>query len=293
MELGRIGVWTATLDALPVAEAQEVVGELEELGYAAVWIPEAVGRDALVASTLYLAGGRRIVVATGIANLWARDAMAMASAHRTITSAYPDRFVLGIGVSHHNLVEGVRGHVYEKPLSTMRSYLEAMDQSLFMAAPPSSPPVRVLAALRPKMLALSAEKADGAHPYFVPVEHTADARAVLGEGPLLCTEQAVVLETDPTRARELARGHTHIYTGLPNYQNNLRQYGFGDDDFAHAGSDRLVDAVVAWGDLDTVVGRVRAHLDAGADHVCVQVIDSDLRTPPRAAWRELAAALLR
>lgn len=291
MELGPIGIWTSTLDSLPIPEAQAAVAELDSLGYAAVWFPEAFGRDALIASTLYLAGSDRIVVATGVASLWARDAMAMAAAHKTITSAYPDRFLLGIGVSHHAVVNGFRGHVYEKPLSTMRAYLEAMDASVFRAAPLPAEPVRVLAALQPKMLALSAEKASGAHPYFVPAEHTADARRVLGEGPLLCTEQAVVLETDPTRARELARGHTHTYTTVPNYQNSLRHYGFGDDDFAHAGSDRLVDAVVAWGDMDTVVARVQAHLDAGADHVCVQVIDDDLRHPPTAAWRELAAAL--
>jgi probable F420-dependent oxidoreductase len=291
MELGPIGIWTATLDSLPIAGAQAAVAELESLGYAAVWFPEAFGRDAFVASTLYLAGSNRIVVATGVANLWARDAMAAAAAHKTITSAYPDRFLLGLGVSHQAVVDGFRGHVYQKPLSTMRAYLEAMDASVFRAAPPPAEPVRVLAALQPKMLALSAEKASGAHPYFVPLEHTVDARRILGEGPLLCTEQAVVLETDPTRARQLARGHTHTYTTVPNYQNSLRHYGFGDDDFAHAGSDRLVDAVVAWGDLDTVVARVQAHLDAGADHVCVQVIDDNPGRPPTAAWRELAAAL--
>ena len=290
MDLGRIGVWTAALDAQPVAAAQEAVAELEELGYGAVWIPEALGREALVSSTLLLAGGQHIVVATGIANIWGRDAVTMSMAHRTVTSAYPDRFLLGLGVSHAPLVEGVRGHDYSKPLTTMRTYLDAMDVAPFYADPPPSEPVRVLAALRPKMLELAATKAAGAHPYFVPPEHTADARATLGAGPLLLPEQAVLLETDPTRAREIGRLHTRIYVGLPNYTNNLRRYGYGDDDFADGGSDRLIDAIVAWGDLDAVRQRVQAHLDAGADHVCLQVLTGDFRTLPSAAWRELAAA---
>jgi probable F420-dependent oxidoreductase len=291
MDLGRIGIWTGTLDLQPVPAAQEAVGELERLGYGAVWIPETVTREALTNSALLLAGGERIVVATGIANIWGRDALTMASAHRTVTSAYPDRFLLGLGVSHQPLVEGVRGHDYSKPLTTMRTYLEAMDAAPYLAAPPPSDPVRVLAALRPKMLELSKTHAAGAHPYFVPPEHTARARETLGTGPMLLPEQAVLLETDPSRAREIGRKHTRIYVGLPNYANNLRTLGFGDDDFADGGSDRLVDAIVAWGDMDAVTSRVRAHLDAGADHVCIQVLGEDPRAMPMDAWRELAGAL--
>jgi probable F420-dependent oxidoreductase len=272
----------------PVSRAQELVGELESLGYGAVWIPEAVGREALSSAALLLAGGSSIVVATGIANLWARDAMAMAAGHKTITSAYPDRFLLGIGVSHQPAVEAMRGHEYGKPVATMRSYLDAMDSALYFAEPSPVEPVRVLAALGPKMLALAAEKASGAHPYFVPPEHTAVAREALGPDRILAPEQAVVLETDPARARELARSHMSIYLGLPNYTNNLRRLGWSEDDLAAPGSDRLVDAIVAWGDEDAVVQRVAQHRAAGADHVCVQVIEADPRGLPLDAWRRLA-----
>lgn len=291
MEPGRIGIWTGTLDGQPIARAQEAVAELETLGYGAVWIPEAVGREALAHATLLLAGGEGIVVATGIANLWARDAMAMAAGHKTITSAYPDRFLLGIGVSHGPAVERLRGHQYERPLSTMRAYLDAMDAAVYLAAPPPVAPVRVLAALGPRMLALAAERAAGAHPYFVPVEHTAVAREALGSGPFLAPEQAVVLETDPERARSIARAHMSIYLGLPNYTNNLRRLGFGDDDLTGGGSDRLVDAIVGWGDVDAISSRVQDHLDAGADHVCIQALEDDPQALPTRSWRELAEPL--
>jgi probable F420-dependent oxidoreductase len=173
----------------------------------------------------------------------------------------------------------------------MRAYLDAMDEAVFFAAQPPSEPERVLAALGPKMLELARDRAAGAHPYFVPVEHTAFAREALGPGSRLAPEQAVVLETDPTTAREIARSHMKIYLGLPNYTNNLRRFGFDDDDLAGGGSDRLVDAIVAWGTTDAVVARVQAHLDAGADHVCIQVVDADLRALPMRQWRELAGAL--
>jgi probable F420-dependent oxidoreductase len=288
MDLGPTGIWTHALDMQPVGRAQEVVGELESLGYGAVWIPEAVGREALSWSALLLAGGSRIVVGTGIANLWARDAMAMAAGHKTVTSAYPDRFLLGIGVSHQSAVDGLRGHQYGKPVATMRAYLEAMDAALYFAAPPPTEPVRVLAALGPKMLALAAERAAGAHPYFVPVEHTARAREVLGPDRLLAPEQAVVLDTDPGAARTVARTHMATYLGLPNYTNNLRRLGWTDDDLAPPGSDRLVDAIVAWGDEEAVARRVAEHRAAGADHVCLQVLDADMRALPLEGWRRLA-----
>lgn len=293
MELGPIGIWTFTLDFAPTPQAQEHARELEELGFGALWVPEAVGREALTAAGVLLAGTSKLVVATGVASIWARDAMAMAAAHKTLSEAYPGRFLLGMGVSHQPMVDYVRGHHYDKPLSAMRAYLDAMDAAMYVAAPPSEPPARVLAALRPKMLRLAAERATGAHPYFVPPEHTAAAREVLGPDPLLAVEQAVVLETDPTAARDIARRHTSIYTGLPNYTENLRRFGFDDDDFADKGSDRLVDAIVAWGDLDAVAARVQAHRDAGADHVCIQVIEEHATHAPVRAWRELAGALLR
>jgi probable F420-dependent oxidoreductase len=288
MDLGRTGIWTHALDMQPVGRAQELVGELESLGYGAVWVPEAVGREALSWSALLLCGSEGIVVATGIANLWARDAMAMAAGHKTLTAAAPDRFLLGIGVSHQPAVEGLRGQKYERPVATMRAYLDAMDSALFFASPPPVEPVRVLAALGPKMLALAAERASGAHPYFVPPEHTARAREALGPDRLLAPEQAVVLETDPSTAREVARSHMATYLGLPNYTNNLRRLGWSEEDLAPPGSDRLVDAIVAWGDEEQVVRRVAEHRAAGADHVCLQVLDPDPRAVPLEGWRRLA-----
>jgi len=288
---GRVGLWTHVLDAMPMAAAQEHVAELGEIGYGAVWIPEAVGRDPMVAASLLLAGSSDIVLATGIASIWARDAMSMSAAHKSITEAFPGRFLLGLGVSHQPAVDYLRGHAYDKPLSRMRAYLDAMDTSLFMAAEPATTPVRLLAALGPKMLDLAATRAQGAHPYFVPVEHTAVAREVMGAGPLLCVEQAVVLETDPTVAREIARRHTSMYLTLPNYTNNLKRFGWTDDDFADGGTDAVTDAIVAWGDIDAIRAKVAAHHDAGADHVCVQVLAADDQGVP-ALWRELAPALL-
>jgi len=294
MDLGPVGLWTFHLDLQPISRAQELVAELAELGYSAVWLPEAMGRDPMVHAALLLEGSERIVLATGIANIWNRSAMAMAAAHRTLTSAFPDRFLLGMGVSHGPMVEGFLGENYERPLTKMRGYLDAMDNAPFMAEAPSTAPRRVLAALGPKMLELAADRADGAHPYFVPVEHTATARQTMGDDPLLCVEQAAVLSTDADVARAAARAHMAIYLTLPNYTNNLRRLGFGDDDFDSGGSDRLVDAIVVWGDVDMVVERVRAHREAGADHVCLQVLGtepSDVRTPPLDEWRRLAPAL--
>ncbi len=293
MEIGRVGVWSFGLELQPASKAQEAAAEIEALGYGALWIPEAMGREAFAHSALLLAATRRIAIATGIANIWARDPMAMAAAQRTLCEAYPNRFLLGIGVSHAPLVEVVRGHRYDKPLSAMRAYLDAMDAAPYIAPAPEPAPQRVIGALAPKMLKLSAERAAGAHPYFVPPEHTARARAIMGKGPLLAPEQAVVLETAPGTARDIARAHMVTYLGLPNYVNNLKRLGFTDDDVANGGSDRLVDAIVAWGDINAVCKRVRAHHDAGADHVCIHVLDADPRALPLRQWRELAAALLR
>jgi probable F420-dependent oxidoreductase len=275
---------------LPSAEAVAAVAELEDLGFGAVWVPEAVGREPFANCALLLDGSSRIVLATGIANIHFRSAMAMSAGHRTLTEAHPNRFLLGMGVSHAPMVEGLLHQSYERPLSTMRAYLDAMDSSFYAGAAPPHEPQRVLAALGPKMNALAAERAAGVHPYFVPVDHTAFAREALGADPLVCVEQAVAFETDAQSARDLARTHTAIYTTLPNYTNNLRRYGFGDEDFENAGSDRLIDAIVAWGDLDAIVARVRSHFDAGADHVCLQVLTRDQGANVE-AWRRLAEAL--
>ena len=292
MDLGRVGLWAFQLDLVPSRQAQEHAAEIEELGYGALWIPEMVGRESFCSSMLLLAGTSKLVVATGIASIYARDALCANSAWHTVSEAFPDRFLLGLGVSHEVMVTGLRGHDYSRPYSTMKSYLEAMDNGLFTASPASAPPQRVLAALGPKMLALAAERTAGAHPYFVPPEHTAFAREVMGEGPLLCVEQAAVLETDPVKAREIARGHMAMYLTLPNYTNNLARFGFTDDDIADGGSDRLVDAIVAWGDESAVAARVAEHHAAGADHVCVQVLPEDGVSIPTPQWRRLAPALL-
>ncbi|HZP31473.1 MAG TPA: LLM class F420-dependent oxidoreductase [Acidimicrobiia bacterium] len=291
-DLGRIGIWTFALDRQPAARAQELAAELEELGYGTLWVPDAVGRDPLVNASLLLSGTGQLKVATGIANIYGRDPMAMAAGWKTVSEAFPGRFLLGLGVSHQPAVEGLRGHTYGPPLATMRAYLDAMDEAIFVAAQPSRPPERCLAALGPKMLALAAERTRGAHPYFVPPEHTAFARDVLGPDALLAPEQMVVVETDPSRARGIARAAMRAYVpGLPNYTNNLRRLGFTDDDFAGELSDRLVDAVVAWGDLDALRARVQAHVDAGADHVALQVLPFEDLEVLRSQWRDLAAAL--
>jgi probable F420-dependent oxidoreductase len=292
--LGRVGIWVFQLDLIPSSQGTDVVSEVEELGFGAVWIPEAVGREPFTSAALLLRGGSRIVVATGIANIWARDAMAAAGAQHTLTEAYPNRFVLGLGVSHQPLVAGLRGHDYKKPYDAMRTYLDAMGRAVVLASPlpPGVEKTTVVGALGPKMLALAAEKAAGAHPYNVTPEHTARAREVMGPDALLAPEQTVVLETDPTEARRLGREHLARYLGLPNYENEWRREGFKDADLAGGGSDRLVDAVVAWGDAEAIARRVAEHHAAGADHVCVQVIPPNPMDVPLPQWRELAPALL-
>jgi probable F420-dependent oxidoreductase len=291
MDLGRMGLWTFQLDAQPMSRAQEAVAELESLGYGAVWLPEAVGREPLANAALLLSATQSLIVATGIASMHARTAMTMQAGWKTLTEAFPDRFLLGIGASHQVMVEHVHGHSYDKPYSAMVDYLDAMDRGIYHAAQPTSAPQRVLAALGPKMLRLAADRGLGAHPYFVPVEHTAAAREILGPDALLAPEQKAVFETDPAKARAIARRAMAMYLGLPNYTNNLRRLGWGDDDLLHGGSDKLVDAIVAWGSLETIVARVQDHLDAGADHVCVQVLPDDAGSLPMAEWRELATAL--
>ncbi len=292
MDLGRVGIWQF-LDVFPATGAQDAAREVERLGFRTLWIPEALGREAFTHAGLLLAATERLVVATGIANVWARDAMAMAAAQKTLAEAYPGRFLLGMGVSHAPLVAGMRGHAYRKPLSFLRGYLDAMDAAPYMGAQPAEPPPRVLAALHPKSLALARERAWGSHPYFVPPEHTARARSILGAGRLLAPEQMVCLERDPSTARAIARQAMQTYLGLPNYVRNLLSLGFTADDVEHGGSDRLVDAIVAWGGVDAIAARVKAHHDAGADHVCVQVLQANPGEVPSAAWRELAGALLR
>ncbi len=289
MEIGRVGIW-AFLDAPPASEIRDIAAELEALGYGALWVPETLGRDPFVLAEMLLASTSTMTVATGIASIWARDAVAMSSVARTLGEAHPGRFVLGLGVSHARMVEDIRGREYRTPLATMRAYLDAMDGA-FSTAPEPDPPVpRLLAALGPRMLALARDRANGAHPYFATPEHTAMAREVLGAGPFLAPEQTVVLAHDPDEARRVARGFASGYLGLPNYANNLRRLGFTDAEIELV-DDRVVDATVATGDAGVIRARVQEHLDAGADHVCVQVLPHQPGQVPRDDWRALAAAL--
>ncbi|MCB5908428.1 TIGR03620 family F420-dependent LLM class oxidoreductase [Streptomyces pinistramenti] len=288
--IGRVGVWHGGLGGVPADEAREAAAEIEQLGYGALWFGEGPGSEAVSQAALLLSATERITVATGIANIWVRDASAASAAARNLAAAHDGRFLLGLGASHAPLVD-LRGHTYAKPLAAVRAYLDAMDAAPYAGPAPDSASARVLAALGPKMLELAAARAAGAHSYFVPTQHTARAREILGAGPLLAPEQAVLLETDPEKARSLARAHhTRFYLELPNYTGNLRRFGFGDEDFANGGSDRLVDAIVAWGDVDAIRRRVQEHHDAGADHVALQPLAAD-RGLGLEQLRELAPAL--
>jgi probable F420-dependent oxidoreductase len=271
MQLTKLGVWAGT-DSLSAADAAGFARRVEAWGYGALWIPEAVGREVFSASAWLLANTSTLIVASGIANIYARDSFAAAAAQKGLNEQSGGRFLLGLGVSHIPLVEGVRQHQYGKPIATMRTYLRTMAASPYKSVPPAAAPKTVLAALGPQMLELSAELADGAHPYNVTPEHTREARALLGAGKLLCVEQAAILDTNPSEARATARKFLSVYLGLPNYVNNWRRLGFTDADFAGGGSDRLIDAVIAWGDERAIRARIEAHWQAGADHVCVQAV---------------------
>ena len=266
---GELGVWSF-LDAMPATESAEFARTVERLGYGTLWIPEAVGREPFAHAAYLLTRTETLRLATGIANIWARDAMTTAAAAKTVAELSAGRFILGLGVSHAPLVSAVRGHDYTKPYTYMREYLAKMSSALYMApAPKENPPV-VLAALHPKMLQLSATMAQGTHTYFVPPEHTAKARAAIGPEPWICVAQAMILETDQAKARAAARGYMQTYVPtLPNYTNNLRALGWADADFADGCSDRLVDAIVAWGTEELLRDRIAAHHRAGATHVCI------------------------
>jgi probable F420-dependent oxidoreductase len=295
MTLGRIGVWIGALTVASAADARPAVREIEQLGYDTVWYPEGLGtRESFSNGAVLLAATERIRVASGIANIWGRDPVAAASAARVLDDAFEGRFLLGLGVSHPRQVDP-RGHVYARPVATMRAYLDAMDSDPFVSPDGTAtarPPVpRVLAGLRPPMLRLAAERSLGALTYLVPPEHTRRARQLMGPDALLVAEQKVVLDDDRDAARERARGALAWYLDTPNYLENLRWLGFDDSDFEGGGSDRLVDATVAWGGEDAVLERVRAHLDAGADQVAIQPLE-DGDPFGRETLRGLAPALL-
>jgi probable F420-dependent oxidoreductase len=289
---GEVGLWSSDLNSLPSSQAREAVAEIEELGYAALWFGEALGREAFTNASMLLSATSRLVVATGIANIFVRDAWATNAAAKTLAGAYPDRFVLGLGVSHRPLVE-MRGHDYRSPLSTMRAYLKDMREAQFVAAQPKHDPPWLLAALGPKMLELSRDLADGAHPYLVTPQHTAEAREILGSGPLLAVEQAVAPTTDREEALSLARSHLSRYLQLPNYRNSWLRQGFQEEDLAGDGSERLAEGLVAWGSDSDIRERVSEHLSAGADQVCVQVVTGKPADDIREQWRSIAPTLLR
>jgi len=291
--LGRVGLWTRQLDGVPGAAAQDAVAEVEALGYGCVWIPEAVRREVISHATLLLAGSSRVVIATGIARVHARAAQAAALAQVLLDDRFPGRFVLGLGVSHQIVVERMMGQHYGKPLDVMSSYLDAVDVALHAAQDSAGDAThhRVIAALGPKMMALAAARAGGAHTYMAPVEHTRWARSVLGPRAMLAPAVKVVLDTNLVRAGEIARSSIGPTLRTPAYSGNLGRFGYTDDEIGRDPSDRVVDALVCCGDVAAIVARVREHLDAGADHVCVEVLTGDDTTVPLAAWRELAPAL--
>lgn len=271
MTLGKLGVWQG-LDGLSARDALAFAKRTEARGYKLLWTPESRGRNVLVNAAYLLAGTSSLTIATGIANIYARDAMAMANAQRGLTEQSDGRFVLGLGVSHKPMVSDMRGHAYGKPVATMRAYVEAMKAAPYQAVPPKQATRTVLAALGPKMLELARELTDGAHPYCVTPEHVAEARRILGPGKLLAPEVMVLLQPDPAKARAAARHALSFYVGLENYANNWRRLGFTDADLSGGLSDRFVDANVAWGDEGAIRKRLQAYWDAGADHVCIQSI---------------------
>jgi probable F420-dependent oxidoreductase len=288
--LGPLNVWSFALQRLSAHEESEAARRLEALGYPAIWMPESLGSKEVIAhSALLLNATTNAIVAPGIASIHARDPMAMAAAAKTLGEQFPGRFVLGIGVSHAPSVE-TRGGTYNNPLTQMREYLDHMDAAAYAAPSPEPPVPLVLAALGPKMLELAAQRADGAHPYFVPVEHTSFARQHLGPDSALIVEQTAVLTTDRAKGLQIARAFARNYLALPNYANNLKRLGWSDGDVAGDGSERLIDAVIAIGDVDAIVSRIRAHLAAGADTVCLQLREERSADPALSAYEQIRAA---
>jgi probable F420-dependent oxidoreductase len=286
MELRGIGIWTsAFMRHEDHSAAEDAAAELEDLGYTALWIPEGAGGPIFEACGRLLDATARVPVATGILNVWKHEPPEAAAGHARLASAHPGRFLLGLGISHAPMIEG-----YRQPLTKMRSYLDGLDD----ADQPVPPDERIIAALGPKMLELARDRTLGSHPYFTHPEHTAAAREALGPDAVLAPEVAVVPIRDRERAHAVAREYIAIYLRLPNYTNNLLRHGFTEDDLRDGGSDRLLEAVIPWGDAERIAAGVDAHFDAGADHVCIQVLTDRNRSTdlPLAEWRELAPALV-
>jgi probable F420-dependent oxidoreductase len=283
IDIGRVGIWSrGGLWAKAGDEVEEAAAELDQLGFGAIWLGSSTAD--LEMQERILSSSRRIVAATGIVNVWLNPAEELAASYRRIDADHPDRLLIGLGSSHAPQVEA-QGIRYERPLSKLRAYLDELD-----AMPDGIPKDgRILAALGPRALSLAGERSLGAHPYLVTPAYTRDARERIDPGRWLAPEQKVVLESDPAKAREIARATLPLYLRLPNYANSLRRQGFTDEDFADGGSDRLVDALIAWGETDEILERVAEHREAGADHVSLQVLGPDGLA--RKEWRALAEAL--
>lgn len=284
-----VGIWVGVRPDTSAewAASDQGARAIEQLGYSQLWIPGGMGSKLATSYDEALAATGTLPVASGILSIYHSDPAETAAKTAALNAASGGRFILGLGASHAPAVERAGG-TYDKPYTTMVRYLDALAAS-------DQPVPRehlMLAALGPRMLELAAERTAGAHPYFVPVEHTAFARGLIGDAPRIDTEIAVVVETDPVAARAVARAHMKLYLTLPNYTNNLRRFGWGDDDLSDGGSDALVDAIVAWGDPDAIAARVREHHDAGADAVLLQVLVADPAQSRGPAYRDLAAVLL-
>jgi probable F420-dependent oxidoreductase len=286
MDLSGVGVWSSQLRYGNPDEAADAAAELEDLGFTALWIPDA-GGPVLESVDLLLASTKQVVIATGILNLWMHAPSDVAVRYASLTKTYGDRFLLGIGCSNSALVDSQEPGRFRKPLAATRSFLDALDA----AEQPVPVENRVLAAAGPKMLKLAATRTRGAHPYLGTADDTRRAREALGDGPLLLPELTVVLTEDREEARAIGTDWLRAYIGLPNYGNRLLRSGFTADEVSSV-SDRVFDAIIAWGDEEAVLRRVNEHRAAGADHVCVQVLTADQAEFPREQWRHLAAALL-
>jgi probable F420-dependent oxidoreductase len=269
MNIGKLGVWTI-VNLLSAPDSAAFARRVEKWGYGALWVPEITARDPLVTCSWLLANTTKLNLATGVVSIYSRDPYVAVNSQYALAEQSGGRFLLGLGVSHGPFVEGALGHKYEKPAAKMRSYLESMPRMRYMGPPPAEKPKTVIGALGPRMLEVAAAFADGAHPYNITPDHTAKARSVLGPGKLLCPEQMILLEKDPSTARAVGRKALALSLTLPNYRNNYLRLGFSEQDLDSGGSDRLVDAIVAWGDEKAIRDRIQQHWDAGADHVCIQ-----------------------
>ena len=283
---GRLGIFSGSLSAQPAAVQRDVAGEIEALGYGSLWFGEGVAREAFAQASIFLSATPNLVVASGIANIWARDPMAMAAGGRAVAEAWPGRFILGLGVSHAPMV-AARGHDYSRPVAAMRDYLDRMDKATWRGPDVLLPPI-VLAALGPRMVALAAERTAGAYPYFTTARHIRDVREQLGPEAFLAADLPIVLAAGRSEARTIGDVHTSIYLRTANYRNNLLRLGWQPDQLEPPGSDELFDAIMAWGDVAAVRERITAMLTAGADQVVLNLITRDRSVPYVPELRALA-----